>query len=625
MGDFAVSAIQTPKMRQDFLRHLLHDVEALDIMLDSGQFETTPIRMGAEQELCVLDADFTPSLAGPAILEKSTDPHLTSEIARYNLEINLDPFVIQGKALSETHRHLDDQWQKVEELAARQHKKLLLCGILPTINHQHLTVDYMSPQERYKILNDIMRMTRGKAFDIQIQGVNELIASLDSVLYEACNTSFQMHLQVAPDDFVRTYNWSQQIAAPVLAAAVNSPFLFGRELWMETRIALFRQSLDMRTSLNHLREKQARVFFGDHWLENSVSDLFKEHIARFPLLVTRPVEEDSLLAIANGDVPALRALRVHNGTVYTWNRPCYGRGGGRPHLRIENRYVGSGPTRVDEIANFAFWLGLMLGQPEDMYHLHERASFSCAKENFYKAARHGLCSIFSWMGKEVTASELILDTLLPMAETGLKKSGLASDDIDYYLGIIRERVEHQTTGAAWQVRNVRRLREAFGLDHALLELTAAMHQLQQDDNPVHTWPSLRSGSIHPLPGKDSQLASIMNTDIFTVQEEEPVSLVRAIMSWRNIRHMPIEDADGNLVGMLTAKDLMRLDLESFDQEHTPVESVMTKPIITGNRFTQIEEAVRQMKQNNIGSFPVTRDQKMVGLVTDSDLKQLGFW
>ena len=625
MGDFAVHSIQSPQMRNHFLKHLLRDVEALDIMLAQNLFEAAPLRIGAEQELCVINEDFTPAITAPDILDQSSDPHLTSEIARYNLEINLDPFLIGEDMLKDTHQQLNEQWIKTGDLARQFNKKILLCGILPTINRYHLSPEFMSPQARYKVLNDMMRLLRGNDFYVQIQGVNELIASLDSVLFEACNTSFQMHLQIPAHEYVRQYNWAQQIAGPMLGVSVNSPLLFGRELWMETRIALFRQSLDMRTSSNHLREKQARVFFGDHWLSHSVSELFKEHIARFPLLVSRPVEEDSLVALSEGRAPALRALRVHNGTVYTWNRPCYGRTGGKPHLRIENRYVPSGPTRTDEIANFAFWLGLMLGQPEKWYSFYQDEPFANAKDNFYRAARTGLESMFNWFGKEVDGPRLILDELLPMAEAGLRKVGMADDDRDYYLGIIDQRVRTGNTGARWQVRNFRYLKKDFGIDHALLELTAGMHLLQQEDHPVHTWPNLRTGTIHPLPGRHHCVSSLMKTDLFTVQEQEPVSLVRAVMKWRRIRHLPVENEQGQLVGLLTAKDLARLDLEAIDAENTMVSSVMTKPLITANRMMKLQDAVELLRINDIGCLPIVSDQKMVGMITDTDLKSIGLW
>ena len=625
MGDFAVHSIQSPEMRNAFLRHLLRDVEAMERMLTEQQFEANPLRVGAEQELCVIDPDFTPSRGAPEILERSTDPHLTSEIARYNLEINLDPFLLAGDVMRKTHEHLLDQWKKTVDLAADDGKYLLLCGILPTINRYHLVPEFMSPQARYKVLNDIMRMVRGHSFYVQIQGVNELIASLDSVLFEACNTSFQMHLQVPADDYVRQYNWAQQIAGPVLSTSVNSPLLFGRELWMETRIALFRQSLDMRTSSNHLREKQARVFFGDHWLENSVAELFKEHIARFPLLVSRPIDEDSLEALEAGKAPALRALRVHNGTVYTWNRPCYGRTNGKPHLRIENRYVPSGPSHVDEMANFAFWLGLMVGQPDDWHHFYRQEPFANAKDNFYRASRNGLESMMNWFGREIPADRLVLDELLPMAEAGLNKVNLADDDRDYYLGIIADRVQQRATGARWQVRNFRALKEAFGIDHALLELTAGMYELQKDDQPVHEWPELRSGSIHPLPGGEHFVSSLMKTDLFTVQAMEPLSLVKAVMSWRTFRHLPVEDEQGNLVGLLTAKDLARLDMEAIDAENTHVADVMTTPLITVDRFHKLKDACALMKEHNIGCLPIIREEKMIGLITDTDCKSIGLW
>ncbi len=620
MGDLSVKAIQSLAARHSFLRHLLDDVEAMDQMIQKGMFESAPIRIGAEQELCVVEPDFRPSKSGPEILARSKDPHLTSEIGRFNLEINLDPTEFNGGSLGRMFAQLEDQLAATQRLADQFHQKILLTGILPTLAYEHLQPEYRWPEARYSLLDDVMRELRGRQFDIYLQGADDLIAQLDSVLFEACNTSFQMHLQVPAETFVSQFNWAQYIAAPVLAPAVNSPLLMGRELWMETRIALFRQSLDMRTANNCLREKQARVFFGNDWLKGTAADLFKDHISRFPLLLTREVEENSLEALAAGKAPSLRALRIHNGTVYSWNRPCYGRTNGKPHLRIENRYLPSGPSTLDEIANFAFWVGLMNNPPENVEDLPNRIPFREAKANFYRVARYGLNTIVDWFGQPYPLPELILTKLLPKAKEGLQKAGFPQNHIEQYLDVIKNRVESRQTGACWQIRNFRNFRKQYGVGAALSLLTEAMYNRQQSGAPVHAWPDavIRPAFLREMTRRP--IGAIMQTDLFTVEEEEPIALVRSIMKWKNIRHLPIEDRSGKLTGLITSKDLAKIPIMEHEEDQ-PVRDFMVRDLITVPRSFILEEAVQLMEEKKIGCLPVVRDGQLTGLITRTDLKR----
>lgn len=626
MGDLAVKSLGNKQTRLAFLKQLLEDVSVLDTMLREDMFEKTPIRIGAEQELAVINEDFLPSARSQEILDISEDEHLTSEIARFNLELNLDPFKLEGTCFSQTLTHLQDLLRNTKALAATKDQKILLTGILPTIDRRHLELDYMMPYDRYHLLSQMIRQRRGSEFEIHIQGIDELIASLDSVLFEACNTSFQLHLQVAADDFVRKYNWAQQISGPVLSIMTNSPILLGKALWMETRIALFRQSLDTRTASNHMRDKQARVFFGNHWLRNSISMLFKEHIARFPQLVTREIEEDSLKQLKEGKAPALRALRVHNGTVYNWNRPCYGRANNIPHLRIENRYVPSGPTPTDEVANFAFWIGLMKGMPakyEDFYH---EVTFDHAKDNFYRAARTGLDSVFNWFGKEKTGQGLILEDMLPMAEAGLHKMNVEPEDIRKFLGIIEKRAQKGVTGAHWQLQNFQSLRSSFSSEAAASMLTRGMYELQQDENQsLNDWPQWLHHKNFSFPQPKDVVGQIMNTDLFTVNEEEPLLLVRDLMNWHHIRHLPVENDDGELVGLISHRDLLKYDLDSKEHAELTVGDIMISDLITVERADTIARCQELMKENKIGCLPIKCKNKICGLITDTDLRNLGLW
>ena len=626
MGDLTVKSLGSKKSRNAFLQHLLRDVEVLDTMLKEDMFERSPIRIGAEQELAILNDDYSPSARSQEILDICNDPHLTSEVAQFNLELNLDPFVLGADCFSRSEDHLRSLLSDTKSLADSKDQRILLTGILPTIDRRHLDLEYMMPYDRYHLLSQIIRERRGSEFEIHIQGVDELIASLDSVLFEACNTSFQMHLQVEADDFVRKYNWAQQLSGPVLSIMTNSPLLFGKVLWMETRIALFRQSLDTRTASNYIRDKQARVFFGNHWLQNSISMLFKEHIARFPQLVTKEIEEDSLLQLQAGKAPALRALRVHNGTVYNWNRPCYGRANNIPHLRIENRYVPSGPTVKDEIANFAFWIGLMKGMPEQYEDFYHRESFDAAKDNFYRAARTGLDAVFNWFGEKMTGQQIILDVLLPMAEQGLTKVGIDAEEINQYLGIIEKRAQRGITGAHWQVENFRSLRSSFGSEAGANILTQGMYELQQEDSmSLNDWPVHLHQKNYSFPRPDNSIGKVMSTDLFTVQEEEPLALVRDLMNWHHIRHLPVENGDGDLVGLVTRKDLEGYDINSKEGMELMVGNIMTTELITVERSAAIKDCKELMQKHKVGSILVMCNAKICGLITDTDLRNYGLW
>ena len=621
MGDLSVKAISGRESRHHFLSHLLKDVEALDLLIKRDLFEKAPIRIGAEQELAVMKQNYSPSSNSQAILDICQDEHVTSEIAQFNLEINLDPFPLRDRCFRQSEEQLNQLLACVKTLASQVDQKILLTGILPTINRKHLDISYMMPYDRYHFLSEIMKAQRGSNFEINIQGSEELIANLDSVLFEACNTSFQMHLQLTAEEYVRKYNWAQLISGPVLSGMVNSPILLGRVLWQETRIALFRQSLDSRTSFNHLRAKRARVFFGNDWLYQSISNLFKDNISRFPLLVTKDITEDSLEAIERGEAPALRALRIHNGTIYNWNRPCYGRANNIPHLRLENRYVPAGPTTKDEIANYAFWVGLMNGMPEDKEEFYLTEPFHIARDNFYRAALTGLNTVFNWFGKSMNAQTLILEELLPLAEAGLKKAKVAEEDIQEYLGVFEKRIQKHITGAQWQLDNFRALRNSYGLDRALKILTKGMYELQQGSAPLHEWPDLLPQKYHKLPEATYQVSQIMQTDLFTVQEEESIALVESIMDWQSIRHLPVEDNAGNLVGLVTASILKEAD----EKPDCCIGDIMEKTLITVPRDCSIQEGVDLMKHHGIGCLLIVKDGKLMGMVTDTDFRNLGYW
>ncbi len=456
MGDLKVIKLNNKKDKANYIHQLVRDIEALDLMVKEGLIEKSPIRVGAEQEFCLINDKFHPSLNSMEILKAIDDEHFTHEIGNFNLEINLDPYELKGDCFSKVANQLKSLIDKAEKAAKPFGTQILLTGILPTLTLNHISVDNMTKVQRYFVLNEAIRESRKEDFEIHIKGVDELNLLHDSVMLEGCNTSFQIHLQINPDDYINSYNWAQAISGPVLSICTNSPLLFGKELWSETRIALFTQSIDTRANSFLLNEKPPRVSFGSEWTSGSVSDIFKDNISRYRSLLTAPYLKDSVEMLEAGEIPKLKALNLHNGTVYRWNRPCYGITDGKPHLRIENRYIPSGPTVSDEIANMMFWIGIMVGRPKQYDNIHEKMDFRDAKANFFNAARYGMSTQFYWNGKIVPSHTLILDELLPMAYRGLYSVGISPKDAEFYLTIIENRVKSKT-GARWMTDSFRNI------------------------------------------------------------------------------------------------------------------------------------------------------------------------
>ena len=447
---------RSPEAIRTFTRALLRDLQALERLLADGMIETGIRRFGAEQELFLVDEAWRPAPVAVEVLEDLNDDPFTTELARFNLEANLSPRVLKGSCFSDMHAELDDYVGRVREAARRRDCEVILTGILPTLTKSDLSLDNITPRARYYALNEAMHAARSGAFRLRIRGTDELIIEHDSVMLESCNTSAQIHLQVSAEEFAHYYNVAQAVTGPILAACVNSPLLFGRRLWAETRIALFQQSLDTRGADLHMREMSPRVRFGGSWLETSVAELFQEDIATFNVLLATDIDEEPFAVLDGGGVPRLQALQLFNGTVYRWNRPCYGISNGKPHLRVECRALPSGPTTLDEMANLVMWIGTVLGVAKRLPDLTERIDFDDAKGNFLAASRLGLRAGMAWLdGESGPADRLLLDTLLPMAREGLSDYPVAGGDVDHYLGVFEERVKARVTGADWALRSYR--------------------------------------------------------------------------------------------------------------------------------------------------------------------------
>jgi len=604
-----------------FLKHLLRDVRALEHMLDNDVFETGLRRIGAEQELFLVDANWRPAPIATEVLEAVDDEHFTTELARFNLEFNLDPQVFGGRCLSEMEAQVEALLSKVRAAARRAGGEVVLTGILPTLSKSDLELGNMTPNPRYHALKEAFTRLRGGDYEFYLKGIDELHLHHDSIMVEACNTSFQVHFQVGPDEFARLYNISQAAVAPVLAAAANSPLLFGKRLWSETRVGLFQQSIDTRRTTPHLREQLPRVSFGRHWVRSSVLEIFREDIARFRTLLSTEMDGDPFAALDEGRAPSLKALRLHNSTVYRWNRICYGISDDRPHLRIENRILPSGPTPRDEVANAAFWFGLVSGLADAYGDITEHMRFEDAHGNFFAAAQHGLNAQLNWVGGRLApAATLILDTLLPLARDGLAAAGLDAGDVDTYLGVVEERVRSGRTGAQWQLSSLAGLAGRGPLSERMSALTAATAARQADNSPVHTWQPARLEEGGGWKQNYLSVEHCMDTDLVTVNEDEPVDLVAHLMDWNRIRHVLVEDDDHHLVGIVGQRALVRL-VGSYHPEQMdsplPVSEVMARDPVTVTPETPTLEAIELMRRHRMSCIPVVKNSHLVGVVTEA--------
>lgn len=618
MGDQNIAIITNSEGKREFTRHLLADIQAMEKMIEQEMFEDDIQRIGAEQEVGIVGKDWLPKMVHEEILKDVDDDHFTPELGRFNVEINLDPQLFSGKCFTQMHHQLDAFLKKAKASAAKLDAKIVLAGIMPTLGKAQLKFEYMTPNPRFEALNLIMASKKKANFELNIIGIDELMTSHANILYEAFNTSFQVHYQLSPKSFVSQYNWAQAIAGPVLATVANSPLLMGKRLWAETRIALFQQSIDTRNSANLKRDIEPRVTFGSHWLENSVLELYQDSITRHPSLFAPDKLEDSLELLEQNTTPKLRALCMQSGTVYMWNRVCYGISDNeKPHLRIENRYMPSGPTTVDEIANAAFWLGLMAGMPKEYENIKEVMNFESARFNFYNAARVGMECNFEWMGQSFHARDLILEKFIPWAHEGLNKMQVDVQDINYYLSIIQHRVDAKMNGATWMVNNFNKLVHKSTPKEASVSLTRLMVEMEETGEPVHLWPaikhSLKDGHKHFY-----MVEQIMTTDIPTVHADDLLELVINFMIWRNVRYIAVENSKHELVGMVASRILIRL-LKDGWKDGLTVKDIMVKELITVGPQTSTQEAIGLMSDKNIGCLPVVSKNRLLGMLTEREI------
>lgn len=631
--------------RRRYMRALLTDLRALERMLEEGTFERDVARIGAEQEMFLVDASYQAAPVALSLLERLGGAHYTTELGRFNLELNADPQLLSGGGLARLERQLEELYARVRKAAEELHVEPVLAGILPTLGPTDLRIENMVPNPRYLTLNRVMTAARGEGYDISIQGLDAFVARHDSLMFEACNASFQVHLQSRePSNFGRDYDVAQLVLAPVVAAATNSPTLFGKRLWSETRIALFEQSCDIRAPSLHGRDKSARVSFGTGWIEGSILSLFRENVALFPPLVVTDRDEDSLAELDRGAVPELRALRLHNGTIYRWNRACYGISeNGKPHLRIELRALPSGPSIADEVATAAFWLGLMSELTATLEGLPRRMDFDHARSNFYAAARDGLAARLTWLeGEEVLAQPLIFDRFLPIAEVGLARAAVGDADAKRYLRVVEERVRSLRTGSRWAMRSLSAMRSTGSAGERTAALVAAMIERQREGRPVAEWDDATvdeaySRKRHELAQKYAKVSQYMRTHVLTVHPDDPIELAADLFAWHGVRHILVEDTRGAVVGLLTSRTKLpspRAERGEGPPDAPPASSierptrlaagtcigdVMRREIVTVAPDTPVEHALALVRKHRVGCLPVVEAGRLVGLLTEKDL------
>ncbi|GGS69878.1 hypothetical protein GCM10010156_30820 [Planobispora rosea] len=458
-----------------FGERLAEQLARLHELLARPGFGTGPATIGAELEMFLITPDGRPLPRNHEVRDAAADDRLTLELGRFNLEANLTPLPLPGRPFTALEREVREVIAKVDAAAAGQGGQAVAIGILPTLGELDFTHETMSDESRYRALSRGMRRLRVEPFLVRIDGVEKLELEVQGVILESANTSWQIHLRTPPADFARVYNAAQLAMGPVLAVSGNSPGFLGRRLWEETRIALFEESADDR-DLERLGRRDRRVAFGSGWV-SSAEDLFAACVRDYEPILPMTFHEDE--AAGDEDVPRLDELRLHQGTVWQWNRPVYDPGDGG-HLRVEMRALPAGPTPVDMVANAAFLLGLTSALAVEPV---EEFPFASAYRNFYRAAINGLDASLAWPGREgeAPAVELVKD-LLPVAAAGLERVGVESGEAGRMLEIVRERAMRRRTGSVWQ----REALAAAGGDAA--RMVTRYRELALTGEPVHTWP-----------------------------------------------------------------------------------------------------------------------------------------
>ncbi|MCW8826251.1 MAG: glutamate--cysteine ligase [Gammaproteobacteria bacterium] len=460
---------------EQFSQKLSHETTLLREWFDKRLLSSNENFVGFELEAWLIKAGGQPAPVNESYLSMLDDNALFSpELSQFNIELNSTPRHLSGDLFSAMKRELDSNWGHCREVAQQIDTDLAMIGTLPTLDDNMLTLEHMSQTARYQALNEqVLRMRQGRPIELDINGIEHLSSSHKDVMLEAATTSFQIHLQVSRDKALRYYNAMQALSAPLVAMSGNSPILFGKKLWQETRIPIFEQAVPVGGINGAAFGPLKRVSFGTGYARHSLMELFDENEQHFPVMLPETLSDD----------PAeLSHLRLHNGTIWRWNRPLIGfDGDGTPHLRIEHRVMPAGPTTIDTIANCALFIGLSHYFAEMSEPIEAMLDFSLVRDNFYLAAKRGLKAQVSWLRGESGRADELLQHLIPLARLGLERLECSRNDIDDYISVIEGRVAKGQTGAVWQLNYL----EANGGD--LEKMFIAYLQGQNSGNPVHEW------------------------------------------------------------------------------------------------------------------------------------------
>lgn len=432
MGKAVVADRFAPADYARFAAALDIETDRLRGWFERGLFADGPVTAGYELEACLVDDDFAPADANNAFLERLNMPQAVPELARCDVEFNGRARELAGRGLERMHAELDEWLARARATAGEMGLRLVLIGILPTLAERHLSLAHISPSPRYRALDAAVARRRGsERVTIAIHGNDSYTGRYDSIMAESAATSLQLHLGLAPERAARWYNAAQIAAGPVLAVAANAPYLFGRDLWAETRVPVFAQAVD--TGAHHY------VTFGSGYLHSSLFELFEANRRDYPVLLPGACEPGGIAH-----------LLLHNGTVWRWNRPVVGTDSRVPQLRLEHRSLPGGPSVIDMIANAALLFGLVAALGEIEPAPETRLAFGAARANFYRAARHGMAATLHWHDGEHPARRLLAERLLPLAGEGLARLGVDADLAGHYLDVVAARVERGLSGAGWQ-------------------------------------------------------------------------------------------------------------------------------------------------------------------------------
>jgi len=471
----------------EFSRRLSEQLKQLKTQLNSPSFGTDSLKIGAELEMYLVGDNGQASAKNQQLLMALCDEQYQPELNQYNIELNLSPVDINNAPFSTLLEEIQSKTKRLEEIAKQQEVNIVPIGILPTLTGADLDDSNMTETKRYRCLAEHLYQARGEDFKININGEQSLNTNLKDICAEGANTSFQVHLMVPKEQLESTFNAAMLTAPLVIATCANSPIFLGKSLWDETRIALFKQSLDVRLENDTQWQQPTRVNFGHGWIRNSIWEYFAEAVALYPPLLPY-LSQDS--AVQN-DIPELKELLLHVGTIWPWHRPVYC-ANGNGHVRIEFRTLPAGPTSIDMVANAAFAIGMSVGMNNKINEIISQIPFKYAEYNFYRAAQNGLSAIILWpceeTGKliEQPISE-ILKKYVTTAKEGLKKLNIPNAEIDRFLSVIEHRLETQTTGATWQKETLRFLRQTNDNDTACQKLLALYLENIRTCKPVSTW------------------------------------------------------------------------------------------------------------------------------------------